>query len=292
MKTILKFDRPVQAAAGSSVEILFHSEPAHIHGRGDCGLNDLNTQYPGRIYVLAHSMGNVVVGEALRLAGTSQVVNTYVASQAAVTAHTYDPTVANYSFERSIPVFGTVINFNLGPNTPNIYGNWFAGNYGGGAGRVVSFYNVNDYALSPSSWQLDQLFKPDVLVAEVGSLWAYGYSGSTNDPSPWNHFYKTNLLAGGTINFDIVGSLTNRYEVMSHAAQSYTTALGATPGILNNILQNIDLTRISPSRIWPTDPTGNDYIEHFWHSAEFRGDYAPMQGYWNELLGTEAFDLK
>jgi hypothetical protein len=68
--------------------------------------------------------------------------------------------------------------------------------------------------------------------------------------------------------------------------------LGATPGILNNILQNIDLTRISPSRIWPTDPTGNDYIEHFWHSAEFRGDYAPMQGYWNELLGTEAFDLK
>ena len=61
-------------------------------------LNDLNTKYPGHVYVLAHSMGNVVAGEALRLAGNNQVVNTYVASQAAVSAHTYDTYIANYSF--------------------------------------------------------------------------------------------------------------------------------------------------------------------------------------------------
>jgi len=248
-------------------------------------LNDLNTQYPGNVYVLAHSMGNVVAGEALRLAGSSQVVKTYVASQAAVSAHTYDPTVSNYSFSRSIPVFGVMINFALGPNTPNIYGNWFAGNYGGGAGKVVNFYNVNDYALSPSSWQLDQLFKPDVLVSAGGALWNYGYSGHTNDPSPWNHFYKTNNVST-TVNFDIVGSLPNRYEVMSHAAQSYTTALGATPGV-HQVAANVDLTTL-----WPPDPTGNNYIEHFWHSAEFRGDYAPMQGYWSDLLGVGVFNLK
>ena len=61
-------------------------------------LNDLNAQYPGHVYMLAHSMGNVVAGEALRLAGANQVVNTYVASQAAVSAHTYDTNIANYSF--------------------------------------------------------------------------------------------------------------------------------------------------------------------------------------------------
>jgi len=44
-------------------------------------LNDLNAQYPGHVYMLAHSMGNIVAGEALRLAGNNQVVNTYVASQ-------------------------------------------------------------------------------------------------------------------------------------------------------------------------------------------------------------------
>ena len=83
------------------------------------------------------------------------MVNTYVASQAAVSAHTYDTNIPNYSFSYSPWV--------LQCKTPNIYGNWFEGNYGGGAGTVVNFYNTNDYALQRSVWQLDQLFKPDQL---------------------------------------------------------------------------------------------------------------------------------
>ena len=35
-------------------------------------------------------MGNVVAGEALKLAGSSQVVNTYIAMQGAIAAHCYD----------------------------------------------------------------------------------------------------------------------------------------------------------------------------------------------------------
>jgi hypothetical protein len=250
-------------------------------------LNGLNSQYPGHVYLLAHSMGNIVAGEALRLAGNNQVVNTYVASQAAVTAHAYDTNIANYSFT----VTTDAGQFNFGPHTPNIYGNWFAGNNGGAAGHVINFYNANDYALSRLHWQLDQLFKPDQVVATPSTLWTYRYSGSANDPAPWNHFYKTNLLAGGTVSFDIVNNVTNRYEVMAFAAQAYTTALGATPGVLN-LNRNVDLTRSSPTRIWPPDLSQNPYGAHFWHSAEFRGDYPPMQGYWSELLGTEAFNLK
>jgi hypothetical protein len=237
-------------------------------------LNDLNTEYPGHVYVLAHSMGNIVTGTALRLAGTTQVVHTYVASQAAVTAHAYDETVPNYSF--NVTVGG--VNFNLGPNTPNIYGNWFTNNNGGGAGQVINFYNTNDFALSQLHWQLDQLFKPDTLVAESGSLWNYGYSGSTNDPAPWNHFFKTNTVST-TVNFDIVGSLANRYEVMSYAAQSYTTALGATPGV-HHVAANVDLTTLWPS----PDPLDNNYASHFYHSAEFRGDSVWEWNYWNTLL--------
>jgi hypothetical protein len=237
-------------------------------------LNDLNAEYSGHVYVLAHSMGNIVTGTALRLAGATQVVNTYVASQAAVTAHTYDETVPNYSFD--VTVGG--VNFNLGPKTPNIYGDWFTNNNGGGAGQVISFYNTNDFALSQLHWQLDQLFKPDILVAESGSLWNYGYSGSTNDPAPWNHFFKTNTVST-TVNFDIVGSLANRYEVMSYAAQSYTTALGATPGV-HHVAANVDLTTLWPS----PDPLDNNYASHFYHSAEFRGDTVWEWNYWNTLL--------
>ncbi|MGH7943317.1 MAG: hypothetical protein ACREDS_00115 [Limisphaerales bacterium] len=34
------------------------------------------------------------------------------------------------------------------------------------------------------------------------------------------------------------------------------------------------------------------YGEHFYHSAEFKGDYPQQQNYWNELLGSDAFNLK
>jgi pimeloyl-ACP methyl ester carboxylesterase len=240
-------------------------------------LGDLSLQYPGHVYVLAHSMGNIVTGEALTLAGNNQLVNTYVASQAAVTAHVYDDMVSNYSF--NVVIGG--IQFNMGPHTPNIYGDWFAGDYGGGAGKIVNFYNANDYALARLHWQLDQLFKPDTLVAQGGSLWAYGYNGSANDPAPWNHFYKTNLTASGTVNFDIVQNPTNRSEVMAFAAQAYTTALGATPGV-HHVTANVDLTTLWPS----PDPLENNYASHFFHSAEFRGDTVWEWSYWKTLLSS------
>src|SRR5262249_7788459 len=153
-------------------------------------------------------------------------------------------------------------------------------------------YNQNDYALQRSIWQLDQLFKPDRSVFENGTNWNYAYSGSTNDPAPWNNFNKWTLLALGpilTVNFDIVNSLPNRYEVMAFAAQSWTTALGATPGVLNNLSLNVNLGRTTNPRIWPPDP--NNYSAHLWHSGQFRGPYWQQQGYWSELLGQEAFKL-
>jgi hypothetical protein len=250
-------------------------------------LNNLNTQYPGHVYLLAHSMGNVVAGEALRLTGSSQVVNTYVASQAAVSAHTYDATVPNYSF--TVNLGG--VNVSFGPNTPNIYGNWFAGNSGGGAGQVINFFNANDYALARLHWQLGQLFKPDQGVLKNGDSWTYHYNGNASDPSPWNHFSKYDNTLFYNVNVDIVNALTNRYEVMAYAAQSYTTALGATPATVH-LTGSIDLSRSQNPRIWPPDSSQTPYGAHFWHSAQFRGDYAPMQGYWSELLGTEAFNLK
>ena len=233
-------------------------------------LTALYVQYPGQVYMLAHSMGNVVAGEALRLTGTTNLVNTYVATQAAITAHTYDATVANYSF--SDPPWSS------SADTPNIYGNWFATNIGHAASQIISFYNVNDFALERSHWQTDQLLKPDQDVVEGSLAWNYEYSGETNDPPPWNNFLKTTVQYPVTTNrFNIVTNLLNRYEVMALAAQPYTTALGATAGV--STLPGLDLTTV-----WPSDPGGNNYAEHFWHSAQFRGDYWMEQNYWQTLL--------
>jgi hypothetical protein len=247
---------------------------AWLSGKGLLNkLNDLNMEYPSHVYLLAHSMGNVVAGEALRLAGAHRVVNTYVASQAAISAHTYDENtndVPNYSFYYPP--------WSANPKTPNIYGDWFTGDNGGGAGTVISLYNPNDFALQRSVWQLNQLFKPDQYVLEDGTYWNYDYNGSAYSPPPWNEFYKQLQNGLGTEYFDIVNILTNRYEVCGYAAQSWTTALGATPGVANLASQNL-------TTIWPSpDPLGKSYSSHFWHSAEFRGDLAWEWRYWNTLL--------
>ncbi len=135
-----------------------------------------------------------------------------------------------------------------------------------------------------SVWQLNQLLKPDQFVPLNGT-WNYHYYGTPTDPPPWNHFQKTSLL-GFPANLDIVNVLTNRYEVMALAAQSWATAFGATPNVRNSLSE--DLTQI-----WPPDSQNpsQPYSEHFYHSAEFRGDYWQQQGYWTELLGPNAFNL-
>jgi Alpha/beta hydrolase of unknown function (DUF900) len=240
-------------------------------------LNDLNGQYPGHVYMLAHSMGNVVAGEALRLAGASQVVNTYVASQGAIPAHVYDSTVTNLiDFTHKNPSYPITLS-SYGPDTPNIYGNWLAGN-SAAVGRRVNFCNPTDFALSPDAWCFDQELKPDTYL---GGWW--GYNGSTNDPPPWNHFYYQ-PIGSSAIYYDI-NVLTNRYEIMAYAAEARSRALGSTPTVGG--LANVNL-----QAVWPNDPSGHNYADHFWHSAEFRGDNWQQQSYWRELLGPDAFNLR
>jgi len=253
-------------------------------------LYDMNAAYPNHVYLMAHSMGNVVAGEALRLAGNSQVVNTYVASQAALPAHDYDATVTTpyllpFSYwYPSGPLWGAGEQ-NYGPNTPNIYVNWLATNTAA-VDRRINFYNQNDFALAMPRWGFDQITKPDYIPPNTQYAYDFGRSGANS--APWNSFYTYPYVGGGNTYIDIVTNLNNHYRIFAYAAESRSTALGATPGIAG-LIQNVDLTRtITP--IWPTD--ANNYQAHFWHSAEFRGDYWQQQGYWSELLGNEAFNLK
>ena len=248
-------------------------------------LNDLNSQYSGHVYVLAHSMGNVVTGEALRLAaqsGSGQIVNTYVASQAAIPAHVYDATVTSpYLIDYTHKNPNYPFSAPGAPKTPNIYGNRLT-NTVAVAGHRINFYNVNDYALSPDAWCFDQELKPDTFI---GSGY-YFYAGSTNDTAPWNNFEYV-LYVGSPLTLDIVNNLNDRYEALAYAANPYSTALGATP--IGTFTRGVDLSQIwPPDLVHPTHP----FDEHFYHSAEFRGDYWQQQGYWSELLGSDAFNLK
>jgi hypothetical protein len=217
-------------------------------------LTDLHAEYPGHVYLMAHSMGNVVAGEALRLAGTSQVVNTYVAMQGAVPAHCYDSSTANRAT----------------PTPPDRYAHYYtngASSYfsaSSGAGNYVNFYNTNDYALN--WWNVDQGDKPDDGLA-AGP--AYHYSSSSG-------FYK--LVGVGLTNVVYLNFPTNTYEIFAYGNPSWSYALGAQADVGGTFktltYQQVDLFA-GPYSFGSA---------HKGHSAEFRSDNMSRAVFWNTLL--------
>ena len=93
-----------------------------------------------------NSQGNVVVGEALKLL-SSQVVHSYIAAQAALSAHFYD--------NINIPSYITI------PYTPDVIGHYFSGiapdipylNGNSAKTSIINYYNVVDYALN--KWDIN-----------------------------------------------------------------------------------------------------------------------------------------
>jgi len=256
--------------------------------------SDLYNVYTN-VYVLAHSHGNVVVGEVLRLAAQAGSANiaAYVSSQAAVPVHCYDP-----SQPRSAGFFGTwrevgtVLGVPIykdpdGPTTANIYPNWLTTQ---AVATRINFFNVNDWALARAVWETDEALKPDT---SVGPHSQYGYTGDTNivqdlffggfhpNPTPPPDTLPSYLHLGDA------GNVLDRYEIMAFAAEPRCRALGTTANT-DGFASSVNLQ----SDCWGnSDPFGHSYSDHCWHSAQFRFTNADQQNYWKTLLGPSGFNL-
>lgn len=215
--------------------------------------------------MMAHSMGNVAAAEALRQAQSGQVVHTYIASQAALSAHCYDATA---------PLMAYLANF--GPTTPDIYAYyWTAGttsspsswqakgkpsymhpNYmSGKAGRYFNYYNDTDWALDMPRWQLNQQIKPDN---------GYNYNDSPTNLG-FYEFYR---------GFTRLTFPNDRHEIFSWVDESRSYALGAqwVAGVVGGA-NDFDLkTQLG---------YGN---QHKFHSGQFRGMNMQRYRYWQQLL--------
>jgi hypothetical protein len=234
----------------------------------------LHQQYGSSVYAFAHSMGNVVMGEALRRAsqdGLGQLVNTYIACQAAVSANCYDATLTG----TDLLDFGPLGVW--GPTTPNIYNNWMAG--AAAAALTANFYNTNDYALH--LWETDQVTKPDNRAD-----YSWGYD-STDYTTVQDLFYRVPTIGSQTfLHLGTPADVMDRYEIMARAAESRSKALGAVSSVAGFAPQNL-------TALWPPDTfPGNNYSAHPWHSAQFRFTNMEQKGYWDTLLGPAGFDLK
>ena len=237
-------------------------------------IGQLNQTHSGRVRLLAHSMGNVVAGEALRLANRQRVVHTYVASQAAIAAHSYDATVPAMSFSALI----------AGPSTPNCYahywqtglssfpGDWPANTPSyldpqytqGAAGSFVNYFNPVDYALTSTfGWETDQQTKPN---------YHYDYAPSGSDRGfiyrPINPFNNRNLRFPA-----------DTREIFSYADEAQSHALGSQTGVGGVFGGQIDLqSKFSFGS------------QHKYHSGQFRSTNMLRRGYWKQLL--ESYGLE
>ena len=210
-------------------------------------LTALNIQYPGNVYVMAHSMGNIATGEALRLAGTP-LVNTYVAMQGAVPAHAYDQTTTIRTIPYPFNQYMSDYYANYWTNgAPSYFTNAV------GALNYINFFNAGDWALN--LWQIDQNAKPDTLPG-------YSYSGT--------NFYLDGVL---------LGFPTNTYQIFAFGDQAPCYAIGAQVNVGGQFRTGLIYNQL--------DLSGSPYnfsTQHKYHSGQFRSDNMDRAVFWNQLL--------
>jgi len=234
-------------------------------------INQLNAgPFAGRVRIIAHSMGNIVASEALRRSQSGQIIHTYVASQAAISAHCYDATTPPMRYRRG-----------NGPTTPDVYAyywqdgatsqphqwqsegrpSYMHSDYmRGKAGQYFNYYNDRDAALDWPLWQLNQQIKPDL---------DYGYmlSGLFNAG-----FFRDPGFGSIWLTFP-----ADRYELFAWAVESGSYALGAQ--YVNGVVLasdgvNVDLK--GPPFQYNDDPK--------FHSGQFRDSNAQRGQYWKQIV--------
>lgn len=216
-------------------------------------LVNLDAQYPNRVYMFAHSHGNMAAGEALRTNVT--LVQTYVAMQAAVAAYAYNP------FAPLRPT-SLIASDNPGYPTPNRYADYWTNgapcyfNAVAGAANYVNFFNPQDWALN--WWKTDQDTKPD---------FDYGWYGS-----PSETYYHLNTL--GITNY--LSFPTNTYTIFSYISEGLSWPVGQQANVGGVFAQKfqVDLSS-SPYNFGDT---------HKYHSGEFRSNNMLRGPVWQQLL--------
>ena len=216
-------------------------------------LTSLKQRFPNyNLNVCAHSMGAVVMAEALKvqLAAGQHNVNNYVLMQAAVPASCYDTSFTNYA-----PMLAA----EASQPTPNTYRGYPGAISGAVSGHVYDFFNTNDYALATGtwggvavSWEANQEnYKPDT---------GFGYTTDGTNCFNARQGYRT---------------VTDSREIMSFCARPRSKAVGAQPNV-GGVLLTSGQVDLKGSFGFDTDKSE--------HSAEFNWNIQRLNGFYHTLL--------
>ena len=235
-----------------------------------------------RLHLLAHSQGNVVAGEALRLLPLSDKIQTYIASQAAISCDCYNSNAPEYKSSHD------------NPNVIGVFPGWngskpYLEAAKDKAENKYSFNNKDDYALVSvpfGSWENNNSMKPDMGFSYEGSKTTYDENGSP----PSKFFVWSQTDANGVVHYDEDGNIiyqkdikhfpnagsncevqdvVDTHLIFSFIAESWATALGVN-GV--NGFTSYDLQLLGFNN------------RHYSHSRQFRSDITKERHYWEQVL--------
>jgi hypothetical protein len=218
-------------------------------------------QAGGKFTAMTHSMGTVVLSEALAIAGNANILDTTILSQGAISTDFYR---------------GTLVGRNVSA---------FVGQFSGPAPRfsainqastkVVTFYNEKNFALK-TGWFLNDIQKPGgpahggvnpLVQTPFGGFW---YKEVVGAPS-------TILRHGPAVGTPpvVLRIGFENYEMFAHGLYAGTAAIGASRLVGGPFAGSVDLQTLG---------FGDSRMDH---SGQFSHSMTQMGGYWARAL-TEA----
>ncbi|MBI2824023.1 MAG: alpha/beta hydrolase [Planctomycetia bacterium] len=221
--------------------------------------------------VIAHSMGNFVVGEALRLWAlanpTARLVDTYIAMPAAVPSGAYGNNQVQPHTEGFLDYYGAFPGLAGYPTLPLFTNNITA------AGKWVNIYNPADFALNV--WNVNNIARATNVQS---TIWPYKYSFLPNLGSGFWRFSSTAGDSSLYLTNSVGGLGPNAYEILAFFAQSRTPPLGARDMGTGNRWQSIPLTSLGYSESMPGGTARPN------HSYEWHNDSQRTAPFWNQII--------
>jgi transglutaminase-like putative cysteine protease len=247
-------------------------------------LTKLHLNDSREISLLAHSQGNVVAGEALRVAPVN-TVRTYVASQAALSASMYSEAypAASISPPLELKVFETPPVMSLYPGQDPIQ-SYFA-EIPDKVETLVSYFNRKDYALVEAGaftpgWEYNNKTKPDNSIG-------YGYDGDSEN-------YSQDTTQGGFFHDGLTTSRRdlvipdNDFEIFSFVVESRTKALGAVLPFGSFLGSSESVDSLASRDLESTSGYNN---LRYSHSRQFRSNIVDEQVYWRNFTVDNGFSV-
>jgi hypothetical protein len=194
------------------------------------------------VNVLAHSMGNVVVAEALRqwrLQSTEPLVDTYIAMQGAISAGAFGDDATNALPPLVTSIFDLYRYWPVGVGEPaggrpymsdptNASANWSQL----AATNRVNMFNALDFALTNAlAWPTNNGLKPLSGNVAPFDVWQYNYKFDENGPSAGVYRVHAQTEQEQIISTDLI-DMNGRpgayaYEIMAFASVANTLPIGS-----------------------------------------------------------------